>query len=191
MFYGGCFCPPHKGHFDVIWKNIKQYDALYIFIWGLGEKRHGYAPSINFQIWELYLQLLPANLQGRVHLILTGMDPRNPALAGLDIITPVLQLQRPKYIHVKIGSDYGRVEAQDLAKQLHKNLDLPPNSTVARDNQLRVNIVRRDQTNGPSATRFCQALHDAQPVDEFFPTQITPQIKQQVLALLQSSCVRL
>ena len=63
LIYGGCFCPPHRGHFENIRNNLDNYDQVYIFIWRDGRSRHGFSTDTNLQIWNLYKSLLTATQQ--------------------------------------------------------------------------------------------------------------------------------
>ena len=47
----GCFCPPHKGHIDIIKKYINNNNNTYLIVNQIGSKsRHGVDKIINFKV---------------------------------------------------------------------------------------------------------------------------------------------
>jgi len=62
FYYPGCFCPPHRGHFNTIadFKNLPN--AKFIIHQGGSERRHGVPYELNKKIWRIYIkELLPAD----------------------------------------------------------------------------------------------------------------------------------
>jgi hypothetical protein len=199
MLYGGCFCPPHKGHFAIVEKNLKNYDAIYIFIWGKGISRHGYSATVNAKLWDLYLQTLPVKDQAKVHLVSTPNDNSNPLVAGVKIILPLLEKQNPIKIHAKMGSDYSKDDTRDIlevVKQLVQPI-LLPNTSIAYSERVKLNVTKRDLAGGPSATNFCRSLRKItkdetteSDIDRFLPSKVNSnaEIKKAVVELLLSEC---
>ncbi len=68
IYFKGCFCPPHRGHFDVVKDLMMKGKNIHTMIHQMGaESRHGVPKRLNREIWRLYInELLPAD---RVHLI--------------------------------------------------------------------------------------------------------------------------
>jgi len=58
IYSHGCFCPPHKGHFDGLNQvlNIVDNKKVKVFINQIGGKRHGVNRETNIFIMETYLK---------------------------------------------------------------------------------------------------------------------------------------
>lgn len=203
MLYGGCFCPPHKGHFAIVEKNLKSYDAIYIFVWGKGVSRHGYPAAVNAQLWDLYLQTLSAKDQAKVHVVITPNASTNPLVAGIKLVLPVLEKQNPMKLHAKMGSDYSKEDTRDVLEMVKELIEpiLSPNTSIAYSERIKLNVTKRDVAGGPSATRFCKSLRqiakakegdgtEESDIDRFLPTKVNANatLKKEVVDLLLSEC---
>jgi hypothetical protein len=61
IYYRGCFCPPHVGHFNEAIKYLK-YPNVKMIIHQMGNERHRVPVHINRKIWNIYIkELLPEN----------------------------------------------------------------------------------------------------------------------------------
>ena len=201
MLYGGCFCPPHKGHFAILEKNLKSYDAIYIFVWGKGVSRHGYSATVNAKIWDLFLQTLPLKDQLKVHIVITPHDNSNPLIAGVKIILPLLEKQNPIKLHAKLGSDYNKEDAGNILEMVKELVQpiLSPNTSIAYSERIKLNVTKRDLVGGPSATQFCKSLKkiakeskgtEESDIDRFLPSKVNDaaDIKKTVVELLLTEC---
>ena len=201
MLYGGCFCPPHKGHFSILEKNLKSYDAIYIFVWGKGVSRHGYSAAINAKIWDLFLQILPIKDQKKVHIVITPNDNSNPLIAGTKIILPVLEKQNPIKLHAKLGSDYDKTDSDNILQMVKELVQpiLSPNTSIAYSERIKLNVTKRDLVGGPSATQFCKSLKkiakeskgtEESDIDRFLPSKVNDDadVKKAVVDLLLTEC---
>ena len=63
IYFRGCFCPPHRGHFETIEHFLQMGPNFKVIIDQIGsEKRHGVPYSVNRKIWQTYIkELLPSN----------------------------------------------------------------------------------------------------------------------------------
>lgn len=63
MYFKGCFCPPHRGHYSTIADIMRFNPNVRLVINQKGcEHRHGVPARINRMIWQIYInRLLPAN----------------------------------------------------------------------------------------------------------------------------------
>nr|QBK86642.1 MAG: cytidylyltransferase-like protein [Marseillevirus LCMAC102] len=120
LIYAGCFCPPHKGHYDVIKKYVDSYDNIYIFIWDPEESRHGVPAKMNQKVWKTWAQKLGTN----VHIILVDEND-NPLLFSQNWV--VNHVAENSKITFMVGSDYTekRIENlqnsfEDIAKMQNK-----------------------------------------------------------------------
>ena len=69
IYYRGCFCPPHKGHFNTIADFTHLPNANFFVHQGGRERRHGVPYELSRKIWKIYIkELLPSDkfiLMGR------------------------------------------------------------------------------------------------------------------------------
>lgn len=80
----GCFCPPTRGHFQLVEQFVTEYDNVHVHISQMGsEKRHGIPYELNRSIWLTYIEhALPINTRSRVTL---------QRLHGVPDIIPIMQ----------------------------------------------------------------------------------------------------
>lgn len=57
IYYRGCFCPPHIGHFNTAASYI-QHKNVRVIIHQMGGNRHGVPKNVNRHIWKLYIKKL-------------------------------------------------------------------------------------------------------------------------------------
>jgi hypothetical protein len=61
VYYKGCFCPPHIGHFDTAASYLRSNNVKMI-IHQMGNQRHNIPTDLNRSIWKTYIrELLPTN----------------------------------------------------------------------------------------------------------------------------------
>jgi hypothetical protein len=69
IYYRGCFCPPHRGHFNTIADFTYLPNAKFFIHQGGRQKRHGVPYELSRKIWKIYInELLPSDrfiLMGR------------------------------------------------------------------------------------------------------------------------------
>ncbi len=68
IYYRGCFCPPHRGHFNTVKEFTDIGSNVHVMVHQIGSSsRHGVARSLNRKIWKTYIEeLLPVE---RTHLV--------------------------------------------------------------------------------------------------------------------------
>lgn len=66
VYYRGCFCPPHNGHFEAASKYLGHPNVRMI-IHQMGGYRHGVSKSTNRKIWQTYIEELFPN--EKIHLV--------------------------------------------------------------------------------------------------------------------------
>lgn len=71
IYYRGCYCPPHRGHFNTIADFTHLSNAKFFVHQGGAQRRHGVPYELNRKIWKIYIkELLPEDrfiLMGRGH----------------------------------------------------------------------------------------------------------------------------
>lgn len=68
IYYKGCFCPPHRGHFNTVKQFTDIGNNIHVMVHQIGsERRHGVPYYLNREVWRTYIdRLLPVD---RVHLV--------------------------------------------------------------------------------------------------------------------------
>ncbi len=68
LYYRGCFCPPHRGHFESVERFIKYPNVKIVINQGGSSTRHGVPSKLNYYIWKCYIYALIPNHKKRVFL---------------------------------------------------------------------------------------------------------------------------
>jgi len=148
--YPGKFKPPHKGHFEVLYKLLNVADEVIVLI---SPKTHeGITAQESAQIWNLYKSLLPDG---------------NKVKLKISEVTPV----RDVYDYIEANPEqtvyaaYGKGE-----EDRYKNLKKYSNAKV-----FDAGSAAFDNGENISATNFRQALlsKDKEKIKEFIPTGIS------------------
>ena len=107
IYFKGCFCPPHRGHFNMVKQFTDKGDNIHVMIHQMGsESRHGVPKRLNREIWRFYInELLPTD---RVHLIqhYSTLD-----ILDLDILN---QIDTVLYIRGNEGYEIDATKERDL-----------------------------------------------------------------------------
>jgi cytidyltransferase-like protein len=148
--YPGKFKPPHKGHFEVLYKLLNVADEVIILI---SPKTHeGITAQESAKIWNLYKSLLPDG---------------NKIKLKISEITPV----RDVYDYIEANPEqivyaaYGKGE-----EDRYKNLKKYPNAKV-----FDAGSTAFENGENISATNFRQALlsKDKEKIKEFIPSGVS------------------
>jgi cytidyltransferase-like protein len=148
--YPGKFKPPHKGHFEVLYKLLNVADEVIVLI---SPKTHeGITAQESAKIWNLYKSLLPDG---------------NKVKLKISEVTPV----RDVYDYIEANPEqtvyaaYGKGE-----EDRYKNLKKYSNAKV-----FDAGSAAFDNGENISATNFRQALlsKDKEKIKEFIPTGIS------------------
>lgn len=162
LIYGGCFCPPHRGHFENIRNNLDNYHQVYIFIWRDGIDRHGFSTDINLQIWNLYKSLLTRTNQEKLHIsVTTRKGP--PYKQGLLSIKDTLPDNAE--ITVLVGSDYEINRVCDIREWMENEIC---NNTRRR---CLINMIAREE-GSPSATNFVRDIRARNNIHNYLPLEL-------------------
>jgi hypothetical protein len=154
--YSGCFCPPHKGHFDNIINNIDKYDMVYLGIFNPeGENspsRHGTPPIFAYQQFIKWIK--SKNLQDKIKIILCNID-ENPLYCIQDKLIELSQNNtNNNYNIIQIVGDELSYSPERIQKIINRFNLINQNSAISYD----IKKVPRDTS--VSATNFIKCLND-------------------------------
>ena len=138
MIYGGCFCPPHKGHFNLVKNNYKKYDKIYICLYGDGSKRHNIPVSTSKQIWSSYVNLLKDNQNIKIKIL-----PNSKSYPQLDCLNEMKnEISDGDTVSIYVGDDYTQPRINMMQREAEK---------IIRNQKINIIKIPRDQY---SATQF-------------------------------------
>ncbi len=146
IYFKGCFCPPHRGHFDAIKTFLDIGLNIHVMIHQIGsERRHGVPYHLNREIWQTYIdELLPTD---RVHLVrYNDVDD----ILDLSIINTI---NRVIYIRGNENYDISSTESSNRHKF---------SSTIRKLNRIGIQMdfyyMNRPESHNLSATKFTKTL---------------------------------
>ena len=177
--FGGCFCPPHKGHFDSVQKywTLYQPDVLQLVIAEDAEQRHGVPIEEIKQLWKIYLKLLvPINGDNtQIAEIVSASEPVEKAIS--------LGMNRTDVgrVVVVVGSDYDKetvVRYESLMKRKTEK--------TRPENRKQYELLVNTRDGKLSATEFVACLLAEHNCDEFLPHALPASEKKRVTSKLRT-----
>lgn len=166
LVYGGCFCPPHRGHFENIRNRVAEFDEVYIYLYPFGQGRHGIPVEKNAEIWEIFRKLLPVDQQDKVHIsvnpIKSQIKTQEPYKVGLAQL--VSRMSRDAQIYLLVGSDYASDRVADIKRWMDRN--------VCFVGGRQCGIIVNPRTDDMSATSFTRAIRNGQDIRDYLPLEI-------------------
>ena len=178
LLMAGCFCPPHKGHFEMLKNNITLYDRAYIFLWNAGGQRHGFTQDENYNLWTYYIDLLHDDQVDKVHIRKLRPASGHPVITGIrDNMRHYRRMaDKGKIVNftILLGSDYTEPRIAPIKANLEINDDKMGNINVA------FRIINRNEEDDISATAFVDALKQEIDYDKYLPDEIHEQENSQI-----------
>lgn len=179
LLMAGCFCPPHKGHFEMLKNNISWYDRAYIFLWNAGVySRHGFTQDENYNLWKYYIDLLPADQVDKIHIVKLRIASGHPVITGIqDNMRHYFRMaDKGKIVNftILLGSDYTEPKIAPIKANLEINNDKIDNINVD------FRIINRNEEDDISATAFVDALKQGIDYDKYLPDEIHEQENSQI-----------
>ena len=116
-FYGGCLCPPHVGHLNIIENLSREADMLFVGLAG-DEFRHNFKTTDAIEIINNFLIL-----KGITNVIILDVGSEEYGFPQLDIIKTALKREKLNYrdiLKVFVGEDYIR---EDRIERFNQKLN--------------------------------------------------------------------
>lgn len=182
IYFKGCFCPPHRGHFQTIERFLSHGKHVSAIIDQMGcEKRHGVPFEYSRKIWNIYInQLLDKSRVSLQHFDSFWEILSHPFAKDADSII---------YIRGIEGTDYHKTKKQILFR--YKELI---NKFRFRGQQLIFNFLERPHANSLCATQFVNSIIKYKSwtcpckyknLSYFFPKRLTKYHIKYIVKLLQ------
>lgn len=185
VYYLGCFCPPHKGHFGQISGYLK-HENVKVIISQIGGLRHGVPKRLNRNIWKSYISdLLP---EERVDLI------QYDGYSGTDELLKSHEWFREcDYLIIQRGdegdenSDTDKIERK-TKRRWRKTID------ICKHNRTKIIFyfsTRGNEKFNPSATKLCKVMIKYQDglarkedIYPYFPDKLSIKRKDRIIKAL-------
>lgn len=101
LVFGGCFCPPHRGHYQQVAKRCSEYKHVYVYIYK--KSRYHFNPTDSLKLWNLYLENdLNCNVTVRV---CPNISKQHPAKQGILDLLQNNEVDPGTTFDVVIGDD--------------------------------------------------------------------------------------
>ena len=144
-FFGGCLCPPHKGHLHTIFDLSKKYDLVYVGIFD-NVNRHNWPISLTIRWLEKYFERIDLK-----NVILVTDDKNKGGYPQLYPITNnIYEASRDDEGFIIYGEDYLYEHQGKKANYLNNR---------AKQNGFQTEVLKRDK-NSPSATKMSRLTQD-------------------------------
>lgn len=191
IYYKGCFCPPHRGHFNTVKEFTDLGENVSVMVHQKGSpSRHGVPRNYNRKIWKMYIrELLPRH---RVHLIQYEDGDDIFDLSVLDKIDTVI------YIRGNEGQNIKRTQENDLyayrrimRKLARRNISMDfiymdrPLVKVLSATVLTENLI---QARRRCRKRNCECTYDK--LKRFFPEGLSQDTAMRIIHSLQQEDLR-
>lgn len=197
LYYKGCFCPPHVGHFDNIRKYIENNSNVKIIVNQLASfSRHRVPKDISINIMKTYIkELLPIDRVSLVYRENKQSLLNHKFVKEADIFVNLRgnekkrkyeqEFLQPVNKEVKVNK---HVINKNILEQLTNNYF---NKQLLQQNKYVIYYYTYRNENGPSATKFTEtitkyknneAIYDD--VVKFLPEKLQEHIKKYIISRL-------
>ena len=176
MIYGGCFCPPHKGHFNLVKNNYKKHDKIYICMWPAGESRHNIPVPISKQIWSSYVNLLENNQNIKIRIL-----SNSKSYPQLDCLNEVKnEISNGDTLSIYVGDDYTQGSINMMQREAEN---------IIRNQKIKINIIKIPR-NQYSATQFMKDFINYKQSLSKVATYIPKEVQNETIKLLSQFNMR-
>jgi len=176
LLFGGCFCPPHSGHFNIVKKNINNYDLILICAFKKGGEHKGrnkFTAEKNKEIFSKYVKELDLN---KIKFI-SQKDSQAPYYYLIDFIKSKIRDLKSTQVDVVVGSDYKETSKKVLETIKNKLNKFNENS--------KLKIVER-ASESESSTKFFKAIENKnkEEMKKFIPIKENDELNKIITYIL-------
>lgn len=196
LYYKGCFCPPHIGHFDNIRRYIENNSNVKIIVNQLASfSRHRVPKDVSINIMKTYIkELLPTD---RVSLVFRESKYNlleHPFVKEADVFVNLRGNEKKRKYEQKFlqpirnGMVGKNIVNKRAINELNNNYF---NKELLQQHKHVIYYYTDRNENGPSATKFTDTLakykkNEAtyEDVIKFLPPKLTEHIKKYIISRL-------
>lgn len=144
IYFKGCFCPPHKGHFNTVKRFLDLGDNVNIVINQMDNTRHGIPYHVKRKIWKTYISEMLDSSRVLLRSYNTFDNIINENLDDIDMIISIrgIEDQTFRKVEKKVKYTY-----QDISDELSHY-----------DVKLDFYYIERQYSNKLSASEFTKTL---------------------------------
>lgn len=149
IYYPGCFCPPHRSHFNTIDDFTYLQNAKFFIHQGGREARHGVPYKLSRKIWKIYIkELMPSD-----KFALIGRKSHQDQIK--DLCKHKFTQEADTVVFIAGNENYDPVEIEEHArnKKYKKRFE-----GLLKEGKEVVFLYLDRPTDGVSATKFSEAL---------------------------------
>ena len=155
----GCFCPPHKGHFQAIYDACHKYNIDILFLRtqnspNKDRSRHGLPLSVSLTLLCIYAKYIYSKLG--TEIIISPEDIPWNINSSMDklLMIDVIEVDgEPKEEHIKAAKDIQKINAlEGTTRNFLINFDKVNNNKVFKV------VLFRNKETGISATSFVKSM---------------------------------
>ena len=177
----GCFCPPHKGHFAMIFEACRQnkLDILFLKTVNNSRPRHGVPLEVSLKVLSIYAKYIYDELGTHVFVSSDGIPWSIPNTVNKILNIEVMELKGEP-------TELNRTQAKEqesanfltgTSRTYLRNFDKVNNTKVFR------RVMFRNSENGLSATIFIREMKSMlTETAKFLPDQMPETEKYQLIA---------
>ena len=122
IYFKGCFCPPHRGHFNTVKRFLDLGDNIKVVINQMKSSRHGVPYNLKRRIWKTYISELLDSERVMLRSYNSFDDILDEDLSDIDTIISIRGIEDQTYRKVERKVKYNYI---DICEQLsHYNIKL-------------------------------------------------------------------
>lgn len=191
IYYVGCFCPPHIGHFEVVSEFVGNENVKILLSQYGNEGRHGVPFNVSKGMWKRYLKTLSPEEQKRVVLekLRSTFDVVRH-MKGVDVVVYIKGNEEP-HLQTEKNEQNKHVFAKfekSFLKERHRLLE------IAKKFNADVDFQFRKRNDWLSATKFIAAVKERRDIEEmkkFFPSSLPEKDMKRILKKLRKQNLKI
>lgn len=151
IYYPGCFCPPHRSHFNTINDFTNLQNAKFFIHQGGRERRHGVPYELSRKIWKIYVrELMPKD-----RFVVMGRKSHQNQVR--DLCNHRFTREADTVVFIAGNENY---DPEDMERYARYNKYKELFDGLGREGKEVVFLYLDRPTDGVSATKFSAAVRE-------------------------------
>lgn len=189
IFYRGCFCPPHIGHYNLLADSFRHDNVRGLVYHINSNKRHGVSKDTNRMIWEIYIKELFE--KGTVNII------QHPGYEDDSLLTSHKWFKHADYLVIIRGDEMGNDRTR---KYIEKSNNRKWGYVIGKCNKYKIKPIFyypvRESTTA-SATKFIKEFKkynfgviNRNRLYKFLPNELKESSKNRIIDMLSMEDIK-